>query len=360
MIPVEATKTSAAGERMRRAAASAVARVALSPASPVKALAFPALTTSARARPRPRTRRLHSTGAAAVREVVKTPATAVPGASSTRLRSLWAESRIPVRATAARTPASGGSLGNAAGARGDLGGLTMDGSQSGERGGDVTRAAPGATSVAPPAIPAVKRLASLTENHAVLISRTMAAGESARVPKRGSAMIGGLAQRIFGSANQRVIKGLQKPVAEIGAAEADLERLSDADLRARTDGFRERLQNGEELDDILVEAFATVREASKRTLGQRHFDVQLIGGIVLHEGRIAEMKTGEGKTLAATLPVYLNALEGKGVHVVTVNDYLARRDSEWMGEIYQFLGLEVGCIVHGFRTRSAAPPTSPT
>ena len=160
-------------------------------------------------------------------------------------------------------------------------------------------------------------------------------------------MIGGLAQRIFGSANQRVIKGLQKPVAEIGAAEADLERLSDTDLRARTDGFRERLRNGEELDDLLVEAFATVREASKRTLGQRHFDAQLIGGIVLHEGRIAEMKTGEGKTLAATLPVYLNALEGKGVHVVTVNDYLARRDSEWMGEIYRFLGIEVGCIVHG-------------
>ena len=160
-------------------------------------------------------------------------------------------------------------------------------------------------------------------------------------------MIGGLAQRIFGSANQRVIKDLQKPVAEIGAAEADLERLSDTDLRARTDGFRERLRNDEELDDLLVEAFATVREASKRTLGQRHFDAQLIGGIVLHEGRIAEMKTGEGKTLAATLPVYLNALEGKGVHVVTVNDYLARRDSEWMGEIYRFLGIEVGCIVHG-------------
>ncbi len=160
-------------------------------------------------------------------------------------------------------------------------------------------------------------------------------------------MIGGLAQRLFGTANQRLVKGLQKPIDAIGALEADLEPLSDSDLRARTDAFRARLKNGEELDDVLVEAFATVREASKRTLGQRHFDVQLIGGIVLHEGRIAEMKTGEGKTLAATLPVYLNALEGRGVHVVTVNDYLASRDSEWMGEIYRFLGLEAGCIVHG-------------
>jgi preprotein translocase subunit SecA len=160
-------------------------------------------------------------------------------------------------------------------------------------------------------------------------------------------MIGGLAQRLFGSANQRLIKEMQKPIDAIGALEADLGRLSDSDLRARTDTFRARIKNGEEIDALLVDAFATVREASKRTLGQRHFDVQLIGGIVLHEGRIAEMKTGEGKTLSATLPVYLNALEGKGVHVVTVNDYLARRDSEWMGEIYRFLGLEAGCIVHG-------------
>ena len=160
-------------------------------------------------------------------------------------------------------------------------------------------------------------------------------------------MIGGLAQRFFGTANQRLVKGLQKPIDAIAALEPDLEPLSDSDLRARTDQFRTRLQNGEELDDVLVEAFATVREASKRTLGQRHFDVQLLGGIVLHEGRIAEMKTGEGKTLAATLPVYLNALEGRGVHVVTVNDYLASRDSEWMGEIYRFLGLQAGCIVHG-------------
>ena len=160
-------------------------------------------------------------------------------------------------------------------------------------------------------------------------------------------MIGGLAQRLFGTANQRVVKGLQKPVDAIAALEPDLQALSDTDLRARTDSFRARVKDGEEIDELLVDAFATVREAGKRTLGQRHFDVQLIGGIVLHEGRIAEMKTGEGKTLAATLPVYLNALEGKGVHVVTVNDYLARRDSEWMGEIYQFLGLETGCIVHG-------------
>ena len=128
--------------------------------------------------------------------------------------------------------------------------------------------------------------------------------------------------------------------------EPELERLTDAELRARTDAFRKRLADGESLDDLLVEAFATVREAAKRTLGQRHFDVQLIGGMVLHNGKIAEMKTGEGKTLVATLPVYLNALAGKGVHVVTVNDYLAQRDAEWMGRIYKFLGLTVGVIVH--------------
>src|SRR5580704_576147 len=123
--------------------------------------------------------------------------------------------------------------------------------------------------------------------------------------------------------------------------------MSDAELRGMTDEFRQRYADGETLDDVLPEAFATVREAAKRTLGQRHFDVQLVGGIVLHEGRIAEMKTGEGKTLVATLPVYLYALAGEGVHVVTVNDYLAKRDSEWMGQIYTFLGLTVGCIVHG-------------
>ena len=126
-----------------------------------------------------------------------------------------------------------------------------------------------------------------------------------------------------------------------------MEALSDEALRAKTVEFRERLANGATLDDLLPEAFAVVREAAKRTLGQRHFDVQLVGGMVLHDGKIAEMKTGEGKTLVATLPVYLNALAGKGVHVVTVNDYLARRDAEWMGQIYQFLGLSVGVIVHG-------------
>ena len=134
---------------------------------------------------------------------------------------------------------------------------------------------------------------------------------------------------------------------EINALEDELEKLSDEALRAKTDAFRDHRLAGEALDDLLVEAFAVVREAAKRTLGQRHFDVQLVGGLVLHEGMIAEMKTGEGKTLVATLPVYLNALDGKGVHVVTVNDYLARRDATWMGAIYEFLGLTVGCIVHG-------------
>ena len=160
-------------------------------------------------------------------------------------------------------------------------------------------------------------------------------------------MIGALAKRLFGSANDRVIKSLKKTVDAINALEPELEGLSDADLRARTDRFRERLAAGETLDELMIEAFATVREASKRTLGQRHFDVQLTGGMVLHQGKIAEMKTGEGKTLVATLAVYLNALTGKGVHVVTVNDYLARRDAGWMGQIYQFLGLSVGCIVPG-------------
>jgi preprotein translocase subunit SecA len=160
-------------------------------------------------------------------------------------------------------------------------------------------------------------------------------------------MLGVFAKRLFGSANDRFIKSLRKTIDEINALEPELEGLSDADLRARTDAFRARLSDGAELDDLLVEAFATVREASKRTLGQRHFDVQLMGGMVLHQGKIAEMKTGEGKTLVATLAVYLNALEGKGVHLVTVNDYLARRDAAWMGQIYEFLGLTVGCIVPG-------------
>ncbi|GAB4166580.1 MAG: preprotein translocase subunit SecA [Thalassobaculales bacterium] len=160
-------------------------------------------------------------------------------------------------------------------------------------------------------------------------------------------MFGAIARKIFGSANDRTVKRLHKTVQAINALEAETAALSDEALRARTDQLRTRIAAGTSLDDVLPEAFATVREAARRTLGQRHFDVQLMGGIVLHQGMIAEMKTGEGKTLVATLPVYLNALTGKGVHVVTVNDYLASRDSEWMGQIYRFLGLSVGCIVHG-------------
>jgi len=155
--------------------------------------------------------------------------------------------------------------------------------------------------------------------------------------------LGTFAVRIFGSANERKIKGLRPKVEAINALEPEIARLSDEALRARTADFRQQIASGASLDDLLVPAFAT---AAKRSLGQRHFDVQLIGGMVLHEGRIAEMKTGEGKTLVATLPVYLNALAGKGVHVVTVNDYLASRDAEWMGAVYRFLGLSVGCIVH--------------
>ncbi len=157
---------------------------------------------------------------------------------------------------------------------------------------------------------------------------------------------GTLATKVFGSSNERKLKVYDSKVQAINDLESELEKLSDADLRARTEDFRKQVAEGTPLDDLLVPAFATVREASKRTLGQRHFDVQLIGGMVLHEGRIAEMKTGEGKTLVATLPVYLNALARKGVHVVTVNDYLAQRDAGWMGQIYEFLGLSVGCIVH--------------
>src|SRR5882672_8160455 len=156
-----------------------------------------------------------------------------------------------------------------------------------------------------------------------------------------------LVRKLFGSSNERRIKAYMPRVAEINALEKELEGLSDEALRARTDEFKQQVGAGASLDDILVAAFATCREAAKRTLGQRHFDVQLVGGMVLHEGRISEMKTGEGKTLVATLPVYLNALAGRGVHVVTVNDYLARRDADWMGQIYNFLGLTVGVIVHG-------------
>jgi preprotein translocase subunit SecA len=160
-------------------------------------------------------------------------------------------------------------------------------------------------------------------------------------------MLGALARKFFGSANDRRIKAYQPRVDAINALEPKIAALSDEALKARTAEFRKELADGKTLDDILVPAFATVREAAKRTLKQRHFDVQLIGGMVLHEGDIAEMKTGEGKTLVATLAVYLNALAGKGVHVVTVNDYLARRDAAWMGEIYSFLGLTTGVIVHG-------------
>jgi preprotein translocase subunit SecA len=157
----------------------------------------------------------------------------------------------------------------------------------------------------------------------------------------------GIAAKIFGSSNDRKVSKYRSRVAEINALEPELAALSDDALRARTQTFRDEFAAGKSLDDLLVPAFATVREAAKRTLGQRHFDVQLIGGMVLHDGRIAEMKTGEGKTLVATLPVYLNAIAGSGVHVVTVNDYLARRDASWMGQVYGFLGLTTGVIVHG-------------
>lgn len=159
--------------------------------------------------------------------------------------------------------------------------------------------------------------------------------------------INSLATKFFGSSNDRRVRRYKPRVDAINALEPELEKLSDAELLGRTEEFRQQLKDGVALDDLLVPAFATVREAAKRTLGQRHFDVQLVGGMVLHENSIAEMKTGEGKTLVATLAVYLNALPAKGVHVVTVNDYLAQRDAEWMGEVYKFLGLSVACIVHG-------------
>jgi len=160
-------------------------------------------------------------------------------------------------------------------------------------------------------------------------------------------MIGSIVQKIIGSKNERDLKRMQPLVERINNLEAEFEALSDDQLKAKTAEFKERYRAGTTLDDLLPEAFSVVREASKRTLGMRHFDVQLIGGIVLHEGKISEMKTGEGKTLMATLPVYLNALAGEGVHVVTVNDYLASRDAEWMAEVYNFLDLTVGCIIHG-------------
>jgi preprotein translocase subunit SecA len=158
-------------------------------------------------------------------------------------------------------------------------------------------------------------------------------------------MLGAVAKALFGSSNDRYVKSMQPIVNRINGFEPTLSAMSDDELRNQTVVLRARLADGQSLDDILPEAFATVREAAKRVLGQRHYDVQMIGGIVLHRGEIAEMRTGEGKTLVATLATYLNALPGKGVHVVTVNDYLARRDADWMGQVYRFLGLTVGVIV---------------
>src|SRR5476651_1756674 len=159
-------------------------------------------------------------------------------------------------------------------------------------------------------------------------------------------MLNTLLAKVVGTQNDRDLKRLRPIVAEVNAFEPAIQALSDDQLRGKTAEFRQRFANGETLDDLMAEAFAVVREAGRRVLNMRHFDVQLIGGAVLHKGKIAEMKTGEGKTLVATLPAYLNALEGKGVHVVTVNDYLARRDSEWMGRLYRFLGMTVGVIQH--------------
>ncbi len=157
--------------------------------------------------------------------------------------------------------------------------------------------------------------------------------------------------KIFGTRNEREVKAMRPVIAAINDLESSMQALSDIDLKAKTVEFKEKLERGADLDDLMIEAFAVVRETSRRVLNMRHFDVQLIGGMVLHKGRIAEMKTGEGKTLVATAPSYLNALTGKGVHVITVNDYLARRDSEWMGRIHRFLGLTVGIIVHDLDDR---------
>ena len=155
-----------------------------------------------------------------------------------------------------------------------------------------------------------------------------------------------LSRKLFGTDNERTLKRIRPLVPAVNALEPRVRDLSDAQLRAKTAEFKEKLDQGASLEDLLPESFAVVREASRRTTGMRHFDVQLVGGAVLHQGKIAEMKTGEGKTLVATLPAYLNALSGHGVHIVTVNDYLAKRDTEWMGAIYRFLGLSVGTIQH--------------
>ncbi|KZS23874.1 preprotein translocase subunit SecA [Wohlfahrtiimonas chitiniclastica] len=158
-------------------------------------------------------------------------------------------------------------------------------------------------------------------------------------------MFGAIAKKIFGTRNDRLVKEAQKTVKVINALEPTMQAMTDEELQQQTIKFRERIQNGESLNKLLPEAFATLREASSRVMGMRHYDVQMIGGIVLHQGKIAEMRTGEGKTLVATLAVYLNALEGKGVHVVTVNDYLAKRDAAWMGKLYRWMGLSVGVVV---------------
>ena len=154
-------------------------------------------------------------------------------------------------------------------------------------------------------------------------------------------------EKVFGTYSERELKYVEPLVDKIESLDSEMQKLSDSELQLKTVEFKERLNKGETLDDILPEAFAVVREASDRVLGMKHFRVQLIGGIILHQGRIAEMKTGEGKTLVSTLPAYLNALSGNGVHIVTVNDYLAKRDRDWMGKVHEFLGLSVGCIVHG-------------
>ena len=159
----------------------------------------------------------------------------------------------------------------------------------------------------------------------------------------------GFLEKIFGDWNEKQVRRIEKIADQIEALDEQMQSLSDEELKAKTPYFKEKLANGATLDDILVEAFAVCREAAWRSLGMKHFRVQLIGGVVLHEGNIAEMKTGEGKTLVATLPAYLNALTGKGVHIVTVNDYLAKRDAQWMGKIHRFLGLTVGCGLHPHR-----------
>ena len=161
----------------------------------------------------------------------------------------------------------------------------------------------------------------------------------------------GFIDKIFGSYSDRELKKNAQTVDKILALDNEMQNLSDDELKGKTLEFKNRLNNGETLDDILPEAFAVVREASFRVLGMKHFKVQLEGGIILHHGRISEMKTGEGKTLVATLSAYLNALTGRGVHIVTVNDYLAKRDKEWMGKIYEYLGLTVGCIIHGISNK---------